>query len=177
MLPRDAYDLVVIDVSFISLTLVLPAIWPLLDAASPDARLVALVKPQFELGKQAVSKGKGVVKDPAICEQALSNIADFASADLEGCAVVGSMVSPILGGDGQMEFLIAFAQDAHVNEEQRGPFYSSANDQSTTVAEAAPHDEEAISDSRTHPRRPANDVSSTSCQVQQQETESSGKEF
>ena len=58
-LPRAAFDLVVVDVSFISLKLVLPAIWPLLEAESPTSRLVALVKPQFEAGKagEAVSRG------------------------------------------------------------------------------------------------------------------------
>ena len=49
------------DLAFISLRLVLPALWPLLDAQSPRARLVALVKPQFEAGKAAVRKGRGPV--------------------------------------------------------------------------------------------------------------------
>jgi 23S rRNA (cytidine1920-2'-O)/16S rRNA (cytidine1409-2'-O)-methyltransferase len=58
-LPRATFDAVVIDVSFISLRLVLPAIWPLLASEAPSARLIALVKPQFEVGRAAVNKGKG----------------------------------------------------------------------------------------------------------------------
>merc|ERR1711972_18786 len=59
-LPRSAYGMIVIDVSFISLTLVLPAAWVLL-AAGPAATLIALIKPQFEAGHEAVRKGKGII--------------------------------------------------------------------------------------------------------------------
>ncbi|MEP9350395.1 TlyA family RNA methyltransferase [Xanthobacter sp. KR7-225] len=92
-------DLVVVDVSFISLGLVLP---PALAFAAPRARLVALVKPQFEAGRAALKKG--VVRDPAIhaevCAAARARIAAL------GWRVLGLIPSPIAGGDGNLEFLV-----------------------------------------------------------------------
>lgn len=109
MLPRPTYDLVVVDVSFISLQLVLPALWPLLARDNAQARLIALVKPQFEAGKSAVTKARGVVRDTKTHERVVKSICDFASTELDGCAVVGQLESPILGGDGNREFLLALA--------------------------------------------------------------------
>jgi 23S rRNA (cytidine1920-2'-O)/16S rRNA (cytidine1409-2'-O)-methyltransferase len=126
-LPLASYETIVVDVSFISLLLVLPALWPLLDAASPRARLIALVKPQFEVGSQlgeegrsALSKGKGVLGDLDLQLRVLEGVVDFASNELEGCNVVGSMESPITGGDGNREWLIALARATHAP--RRGPF-------------------------------------------------------
>lgn len=128
-LPLASYETIVVDVSFISLLLVLPALWPLLDAASPRARLVALVKPQFEVGSQlgeegrsALNKGKGVLGDLDLQLRVLEGVVDFASNELAGCAVVGSMESPITGGDGNREWLVALAHATHAP--QRGPFVS-----------------------------------------------------
>lgn len=118
-LPRATYDLIVCDVSFISLTLVLPSLWPLLDAARPSARLLALVKPQFEAGRQAVAAGKGVVRDAQTRDEALRGVIDFAKG-LPGCAVVGSMESPVVGGDGNVEYFVALAHGAHAPAAERG---------------------------------------------------------
>lgn len=128
-LPRNSFGLVVVDVSFISLQKVLPSVWPLLDSALPGARLVALVKPQFEAGKEAVAKGKGLVKDVVVQRRVLDDVMGFARSELAGCSVVGSMVSPILGGDGQREFLISLAHAEHGELlEPRGPFLGAIDD-------------------------------------------------
>ncbi len=102
-LPRPAYDLVVMDLSFISLKSVLPAVWPCLR---PGGTLVALVKPQFEAGKSEVDKGRGVIRDAAVQESTLVSVRDFALAELPGAALVGTIDSPISGADGNREFLL-----------------------------------------------------------------------
>ena len=98
-LPVPA-DLAVIDVSFISLRLVLPRVRELLE---PRSEVVALVKPQFEVGKGAVGKG-GVVRDPEQHQQVLSDLRQFAHDT--GYAVAGEVPSPILGAKGNREFLL-----------------------------------------------------------------------
>ena len=85
-------DLVVCDASFIGLTTVLPA--PL-DLAAPDAALIALVKPQFEVGKGRVGKG-GVVRDPEVHREVCGRAAAWVAAQ-PGWSVVGIVESPILG--------------------------------------------------------------------------------
>jgi 23S rRNA (cytidine1920-2'-O)/16S rRNA (cytidine1409-2'-O)-methyltransferase len=97
-LPRAEFDAVVMDLSFISLKSVLPAVWPLLRAGGP---LVALVKPQFEAGK-----GRGVIRDAAVQEAALAGVREFALTRLPGASLVGSMDSPIEGAEGNREFLL-----------------------------------------------------------------------
>ena len=92
--------LAVIDASFISLSKVLPATVALLR---PGGRIIALIKPQFEVGKGEVGKG-GIVRDPAAHEQVIEDVARTAS-DL-GLAVAGLCESPITGADGNREFLI-----------------------------------------------------------------------
>ena len=98
-LPMPA-DLAVIDVSFISLRLVLPRVRELL---SPPGDVVALVKPQFEVGKGAVGKG-GVVRDPDQHREVLRELRKFAEGT--GYKVVGETPSPILGAKGNREFLL-----------------------------------------------------------------------
>ncbi|MBE0502858.1 MAG: TlyA family RNA methyltransferase [Desulfuromonadales bacterium] len=93
-------DLAVIDASFISLSIVLPATLTLLTA---DAIIVALIKPQFEVGKGAVGKG-GVVRDAEQHSQVVIKIRSL--AEQSGCRVVGVTESPILGPKGNKEFLI-----------------------------------------------------------------------
>jgi 23S rRNA (cytidine1920-2'-O)/16S rRNA (cytidine1409-2'-O)-methyltransferase len=93
---------VVADVSFIGLKLVLPAA---LKLAQKGAWLIALVKPQFEAGVGKVGKG-GIVKDKSVQEEALQNIVDWLGAQ-PGWSVSGTMASPIAGGDGNREFLLA----------------------------------------------------------------------
>ncbi len=93
---------VVIDVSFIGLKLALP---PALALAASGAWLVALVKPQFEVGRFAVDKG-GIVKDAEARDAAVKDIAAWI-ADQAGWKVAGRMESPVEGGDGNREYLIA----------------------------------------------------------------------
>ena len=102
-LPRPEYDAVVMDLSFISLTAVLPAVWPFLRGGGT---LVALVKPQFEAGKAEADRGRGVIRDPEVRAAALARVRDFAVAGLAGARLVGSMDSPIAGADGNREFLL-----------------------------------------------------------------------
>jgi 23S rRNA (cytidine1920-2'-O)/16S rRNA (cytidine1409-2'-O)-methyltransferase len=99
LLPRPA-DVGVIDVSFISLGLVLPALRGLLV---PGASLVALVKPQFEVGRAHIGKG-GIVRDEGARRQAVADVA--AKACALGYAVRGETVSPITGGKGNVEYLL-----------------------------------------------------------------------
>jgi 23S rRNA (cytidine1920-2'-O)/16S rRNA (cytidine1409-2'-O)-methyltransferase len=102
-LPRSEFDAVVMDLSFISLQVVLPAVWPLLRAGGT---LVALVKPQFEAGKAEVDKGRGVIRDAAVQEATLFTVRDFALRELTGAELVGTIDSPITGADGNREFLL-----------------------------------------------------------------------
>jgi 23S rRNA (cytidine1920-2'-O)/16S rRNA (cytidine1409-2'-O)-methyltransferase len=94
-------DLVVADLSFISLRTVAPA---LLACAAPGADLVLLVKPQFEAGRQEASKGKGVIRDPVVRARTVAEVqGTFVSL---GAAIMGHMESPITGADGNVEFLL-----------------------------------------------------------------------
>ena len=100
----DAPDLVVIDVSFIALKLVLA---PALALVRPAAEAVALIKPQFEAGRDRI--GKGVVRDPAVHDAVCGEIrALFGSLRWH---VIDTMASPIAGGDGNREFLIGARRD------------------------------------------------------------------
>ena len=74
--------------------------------AAPGARLIALIKPQFEVGKADVGK-KGVVRDPALHEQVCNRIRETGSRALPGWQVTGLAESPITGPEGNKEFLIA----------------------------------------------------------------------
>jgi len=92
-------DFATVDVSFISLKLVLPAIGHLLE---PRATLVALIKPQFEVQRRDIKKG--IVRDAAIHEAVCADITSFLTS--LGWRVGGRMPSPLLGGDGNREFLV-----------------------------------------------------------------------
>ena len=100
-LVPEPVDAIVADVSFISLTKVLPV--PL-SLASANAWLVALVKPQFEAGRQAVGKG-GVVRDAADRERSVETVREWI-AKQPGWTVNGVIDSPIVGGSGNQEFLL-----------------------------------------------------------------------
>jgi 23S rRNA (cytidine1920-2'-O)/16S rRNA (cytidine1409-2'-O)-methyltransferase len=102
-LPRPEFDVVVMDLSFISLRAVMPAVWPRLRAGGT---LIALVKPQFEAGKAEADKGRGIIRDPAVQQAVLADVTAFALAELPGATLVGTMDSPITGGDGNREFLL-----------------------------------------------------------------------
>ncbi|MEO7299917.1 MAG: TlyA family RNA methyltransferase [Verrucomicrobiota bacterium] len=100
--PFSSADLVVIDCSFISLTMILPAAIALLR---PLGRIVALVKPQFEAGKAEVDKGAGVITDPAIHQRVLLEIEHFVRKN-DVLQWMGQTESPLLGPAGNKEFLI-----------------------------------------------------------------------
>lgn len=93
-------QIIACDVSFISLKLALPRA---LELAEEGACLVALIKPQFEAGREALGKG-GVVTDPAVHERVCGEIAAFLEG--EGWRVLGVTDSPVKGGDGNREFLV-----------------------------------------------------------------------
>jgi 23S rRNA (cytidine1920-2'-O)/16S rRNA (cytidine1409-2'-O)-methyltransferase len=95
----ELVDLLVADVSFISLKLVLPAAFAL---CAPAAELVVLVKPQFEAGRAHLKKG--IVRDEAVQKAVCADIERFISG--QGWRVIGAMESPIEGGEGNREFLI-----------------------------------------------------------------------
>ncbi len=99
-----AVDIVTIDVSFISLALVLPQVPALIR---PGADVVALVKPQFEAGREEVGK-KGVVRDPAVHERVIERVTQAAAA--AGFARAGLTPSPVTGAEGNVEFLMYLKQ-------------------------------------------------------------------
>ncbi len=101
------FDAVVIDVSFISLVKVLPAA---LALAGPGAWLVALVKPQFEVGRVQVGRS-GVVRDEGAIAAAVERVRDFVAAQL-GWRVAGIIPSPIRGQSGNREYLLGAVHDA-----------------------------------------------------------------
>jgi 23S rRNA (cytidine1920-2'-O)/16S rRNA (cytidine1409-2'-O)-methyltransferase len=98
----DAVGCIVCDASFIGLQTVLPAA---LSLAGPAAWAVALIKPQFEVGRERVGKG-GVVRDPVLHDEVCARIREWWSG-LPGWRVLGIEPSPILGPEGNREFLIA----------------------------------------------------------------------
>jgi 23S rRNA (cytidine1920-2'-O)/16S rRNA (cytidine1409-2'-O)-methyltransferase len=96
----EPFDLVVADLAFISLRTVAPA---LLGLAAAEADLVLLVKPQFEAGRAQADRDRGVIRDPVVWADALRGVAD-AYAGL-GATMMDLMVSPLLGAEGNVEFL------------------------------------------------------------------------
>jgi 23S rRNA (cytidine1920-2'-O)/16S rRNA (cytidine1409-2'-O)-methyltransferase len=99
-----AFDLVTMDVSFISATKVLPAIVPLLK---PNGRLILLIKPQFEVGKGEVGKG-GIVRDSEKRERVIAEVNQ--AAELLGLQTRRVIESPIQGADGNIEFLALYGR-------------------------------------------------------------------
>jgi 23S rRNA (cytidine1920-2'-O)/16S rRNA (cytidine1409-2'-O)-methyltransferase len=97
----EQVDVVVADLSFISLRTVASA---LVGAAAPGGDLVLLVKPQFEAGRVEAARGKGVITDAAVWRRVLGEIA--AAMTEAGAAMMSAMVSPLLGADGNVEFLV-----------------------------------------------------------------------
>jgi 23S rRNA (cytidine1920-2'-O)/16S rRNA (cytidine1409-2'-O)-methyltransferase len=95
-------NLIVCDVSFISLKLALP---PALALAPPGALLIALIKPQFEAGREAVA-GSGIIRDAAVHRKICDDITRWLAA-IPRWRVIGVVASPIMGGEGNAEFLMA----------------------------------------------------------------------
>ena len=110
-LPHSNYPFIVMDLSFISLIKVLPAIWRFI---SPSGHLVALIKPQFEAEKHEVDLGRGIIRNGVIHDRILASIQRFAQSQLDGSELVGTMDSPIKGTDGNREFLIVL-RSGHKN--------------------------------------------------------------
>ncbi len=106
-------DLVVGDLSFISLTTVMPA---LLDVSTPTASMVLLVKPQFEAGRAEVAKGSGVIRDPevwrSVCMQVVTQLVELSATSAGPLAVRGFAASPVRGPEGNREFLVHFERNA-----------------------------------------------------------------
>jgi len=95
-------DVVTADLSFISVVRAVPVLVG--EVAVPGAPVVILVKPQFEAGRAEASRGRGVIRDPAVHRRTLGEVADALSA--AGAAIMGVMPSPITGSAGNVEFLI-----------------------------------------------------------------------
>ena len=96
----DPIDLAVTDVSFISLTKILP---PMFSCLKPDGQIVCLIKPQFELNREDISKG-GIVRDPELHQRAVDKIHHFVTEEL-GHTWIEYIDSPIKGTEGNREFL------------------------------------------------------------------------
>lgn len=94
--------LAVVDCSFISLRRILPALPPLLG---PGADVVALVKPQFEAGREEADRGAGVITDPEVHRRVLRELEAFVAGEPMGLAWLGSVESPLIGPAGNREFL------------------------------------------------------------------------
>jgi 23S rRNA (cytidine1920-2'-O)/16S rRNA (cytidine1409-2'-O)-methyltransferase len=101
----EAFDLAVMDVSFISATKVMPAIVPLLKSAG---RIILLIKPQFEVGRGEVGKG-GIVNDPDKHARVIAEVT--ATAKELGLQPLGVIESPVRGADGNMEFLVLYDKE------------------------------------------------------------------
>jgi len=97
------FDVVTADLSFISLRTAAPA---LVGLVRNGGRLVVLIKPQFEVGHREASKGKGVIRDPELWRRAVSDV--IAAFEGLGATMMGVMVSPLRGADGNVEFLAGF---------------------------------------------------------------------
>jgi len=100
--PFVPADLVVIDCSFISLRKILP---PAVALLRPSAKIVALIKPQFEAGKAEADRGAGVIRDPAIHQRVLGELNQFVAARVD-LRWIGVTESPVLGPAGNKEFLV-----------------------------------------------------------------------
>ena len=116
LLPTDfdrLFDLIVMDVSFISATKILPALSSLLG---DDGRIILLIKPQFEVGKGEVGKG-GIVREPEKHERVVSEVTAF--ADSVGLKRAGLIESPITGADGNKEFLACYRKIGEASAEPK----------------------------------------------------------
>ncbi|MDO4564151.1 MAG: TlyA family RNA methyltransferase [Clostridia bacterium] len=110
---ESSLDFASIDVSFISLRLILP---PLFNCLAPEAKVVALIKPQFEAGRSEVGKN-GVIRDKTIHRRVCAELMDF--ADGAGYTVLGLTYSPITGPKGNIEFLLYLQKGGDKNGTSR----------------------------------------------------------
>ena len=108
---QDALDFASVDVSFISLTKILI---PARNLLKESGRMVCLIKPQFEAGRDKVGK-KGVVREPEIHREVIAKVIDF--ADLTGFSVQGLTYSPVKGPEGNIEYLVFLEKKTALPEE------------------------------------------------------------
>ena len=113
-IPEKA-DFISIDVSFISLKLIFPVAAKLLKE---DGQMVALIKPQFEAGKEEASRGKGIIRDPEIRERVIRGCMDYAEEN--GLVPYGLTVSPIKGAKGNIEFLLYVGKNENLRYNREG---------------------------------------------------------
>jgi 23S rRNA (cytidine1920-2'-O)/16S rRNA (cytidine1409-2'-O)-methyltransferase len=106
-LGRGPFDVVVADLSFISLRTVAPS---LVGLAAPGSDIIVLVKPQFEAGRAEASRGRGVIKDPDVWRSSL--VGAIGALEAAGATMMGIMVSPLRGADGNVEFLAHLRKSA-----------------------------------------------------------------
>lgn len=102
-LPLKFYHGIVMDLSFISITKILPEAWAFLEGGG---WLVGLIKPQFEAEKKEVDQSRGIIKDALIHERILAHIQKFALENLENSELIGVVPSPLCGADGNQEYFI-----------------------------------------------------------------------
>ena len=125
----EPIDIVVIDVSFISLSLMLPVAARLLV---PEGLCVPLIKPQFEAGKESVGK-RGVVRDPAVHEMVLRKAIGYARDN--GLGVLGLIASPLRGPNGNVEFLASLTKDDTVKPPEFDRLIASALAEAGTITQ------------------------------------------
>ena len=113
-LPHDGYPRIVMDLSFISLKKILPAVWNVLNE---KGILIALIKPQFEAEKHEVDAGKGIITNPEIHHRILEDLLRFCKDSLPQSEIIGHIDSPIKGTDGNKEFLVGLTKSCIVTTE------------------------------------------------------------
>jgi 23S rRNA (cytidine1920-2'-O)/16S rRNA (cytidine1409-2'-O)-methyltransferase len=126
------FDLVVADLSFISLRAVLAS---LLGQAAPDAQIVLLVKPQFEAGRDEAARGRGVIRDPAVWRRVLDEV--LIALQATGAAIMGAMVSPLTGADGNVEFLVHARAPTGADADRTGDHAAAAVDEALALMDRA----------------------------------------
>lgn len=104
-LGGECFDIMVIDLSFISLKKVLGNLWSFLK---PGGICIALIKPQFESSREEVRHGQGIIRDVKIHERVVNEVINFIEGELDLSKIIGWIPSPIEGGEGNKEFLVGF---------------------------------------------------------------------
>jgi 23S rRNA (cytidine1920-2'-O)/16S rRNA (cytidine1409-2'-O)-methyltransferase len=135
LVPGDLgqpFDLVVADLSFISLRTILA---PLLLQAAPGAPVVLLVKPQFEAGRHEAARSRGVIRDPAVWRRVLDEV--LIALQATGAAIMGVMVSPLTGADGNVEFLVHARATTAADADRTGDHATAAVDEALALVERA----------------------------------------
>ena len=109
-LSRPVFDLIVVDLSFISLRKVLSVLWPLL---AEGGQMVALVKPQFEATKKEADRSRGVIRNPDIHRRVVEEIRNFVQERLKASREFACIESSLKGADGNTEFFLGWQKEVH----------------------------------------------------------------